>query len=111
MKKFELLNLANTTLDKKVKIAGTNWDRRRKLTNKEIYEIKRMYKRGKPISDIASRFGVAVSTIKYHLFEDYKKEHNQRRKDYVNNSSSNNRAERINYKRYLINNNKKVLVN
>lgn len=112
MNKEKLFNLADTTLDNKVHIAGTNWDRRRKLTNKDIYEIKRMYKRGKAISVIASKYNVTSGTIKYHLFEDYKREVNQKRKEYIvnNNATPESRSERARYKRYLIDNNKRIAV-
>lgn len=113
--KKELLALKNTTLDKKVKLVGTDYDRRRTLTNKDIYNIKRMYKKGKgkSIYYIANKYGVSYNTIKYHLSEEYKKQQNKRRKDYVRSSYPTPEiiAERVEYKRNLIANNKRLNVN
>lgn len=110
MKKSELLKLNDSEFNKKVKVAGTNWDRRRKLTNKDIYEMKRMYSRNKSVSDIAEKFNVCNSTVKYHLFEHYKYEKNSNRWKYANNSIStySKRKELINYKKQLLNSNKKL---
>ena len=110
MKKSELLELTDSEFNKKVKVAGTNWDRRRKLTNKDIYEIKRMYSRIKSVSDIAERFNVCNSTVKYHLFEDYKAYKNRDRLNYVNNSNSGSYKELASYKRKLLNENKRLIV-
>lgn len=113
--KQELLALKNTALDKKVKIVGTDYDRRRTLTNKDIYGIKRMYKNGKgrSISYIANKYGVAYGTIKYHLSEEYKQHQNGMRKNYIRSSypTPETVTERVEYKRNLIANNKRLNIN
>lgn len=110
MKKSELLELTDSEFNKKVKVVGTNWDRRRKLTNKDIYEMNRMYDRNKSVADIAEKFNVCPSTVKYHLFEDYKREKNSNRWKYAHNSIStySKRKELISYKKRLLNLNKKL---
>ena len=110
MKKSELLKLSNSELNKKVHVAGTNYDRRRKLTNKDIYEIKRMYKRNNSVSKIANKYGIAYSTVMYHLSEDYKAYKNKDRLNYVNNSNSGSYKELASYKRKLLNENKRLIV-
>lgn len=112
MNKLELLKLSASEINKKILVVGTNYDRRRKLTNKDINGIRKMYKKRRAISDIALRYGVSCTTIKYHLFENYKTELNLRRKDYINNTiySFDCQEELAEYKRNLILDNKRLKI-
>lgn len=90
-------------IDKLIKVAGTNHDRRRKLTDSQIRNIQKEYSCGKSICELAKKYDVAPNTIHYHVDEEFKTFHNERRKYSV--SSSYNKktvASRIAHKKYLL---------
>lgn len=104
MTRMERISQSDTAINANVKIAGTNWDRRRKLTNKQIGQIKKAAQRpGFDIKAVAKKYGVAPLTIRYHIDEQYKREINTRRADYPNYTSATYEpSELAAYKRELI---------
>jgi len=79
----EKLNLSDSALNKKVFVAGTDYDRRRKLTNREIYNIKRSYENtSRDINYLAEKYSVTPSTIRYHVDPVYRSYTNVKRKEY-----------------------------
>lgn len=82
IKKRRLIKLSNLKIDKTVKIAGTDFDRRRKLTTSDVKDIKQMYRNGWSISRISEMYEVAYATVKYHLDDEFKNELNSKRKNY-----------------------------
>lgn len=101
MEKKRLLNMSDSMLDRTVKIANTKFDRRRKLSDKQINSLCKGYSGGKTISNLAREYGVSNSVVKYHVDEEYKVHKNSLRKNYKNSSVS-NRDERVAYKRRLV---------
>lgn len=102
MTKRDLMKLSDTELDKVVKIQGTNYDRKRKVTKQMQYRMMQMLDAGKSVSYIAEHFDVTPHTVKYNTDPEYKTWWNSYRdgKHYgVNNS---NASERGAYKRSLI---------
>lgn len=93
-------------VDQVVKIQGTNYDRKRKVTNSMRYRMKQMYDSGKSYSYIANYFGVSYSTVRYNLDEEFKKASNKARNNYVRNwkPDSSTLTERADYKRELLKN-------
>jgi hypothetical protein len=65
MTKIEVLTLTDDKVDKVVKIAGTDWDRKRKVTSAVAKRMGSMTSR-KSLSDIAEKFGVSEYTVKYN---------------------------------------------
>ena len=110
MEKKRLLNMSDSMLDKTVKIANTKFDRRRKLSDKQINGLCKGYSSGKAVSDLAKEYGVSDSVVKYHVDEDYKAHKNSLRKNYKNSSIS-NRDDRVAYKRRLVRAGAKVVIN
>ena len=106
MTRSEKIKLSNSTLNANVKIQGTNYDRRRKLSNEDIYNIKRSAKsKSFNAGVVAERYGVAASTIKYHVDEAYKAEVNKKRVERgfnINRVDSIYRMDLANYKRSLL---------
>lgn len=93
----------NYKIDQMVKIAGTDYDRRRKLTNNQLSCIKKDYNNGVSICELAVKYGVAANTIHYHVDEEYKKFHNQRRKYSTRTITSKSTiASRIAFKKRLL---------
>lgn len=91
-------------LDKIVKLEGTDYDRRRKLKNKDIIDIRKDHNRGATISSLAKKYNVSYNTIHYHVDEDYKQFHNQRRLNSVRSCCNNSeyRNSRIKYKKSIL---------
>lgn len=75
MKKKDILELSDKELDKVVKIAGTQYDRKRKISDKQIESAKRLVKRGKSFEYIIKKLklNVTENTIRYHLDEAYRR--------------------------------------
>lgn len=110
MEKKRLLNMSDSMLDKTVKIANTKFDRRRKLSDKQINGLRRGYSSGKTVSNLAKEYGVSDSVVKYYVDESYKTYKNSLRKNYKNSSIS-NRDDRVAYKRRLVRAGAKVVIN
>lgn len=93
-------------LDRAVRIQGTNYDRRRKVTKSMKRRMTQMHDAGKSYSVIAEYFGVTPCAVRYNLDEDYKKEINAKRKFYAHNTvpDGTELAERAAYKRGLLKN-------
>lgn len=104
MNKKELLNESVYVIDAAVKIQGTNYDRKRKVTKAMKHRMEQMYAAGKSYRQIAEHFGVAPQTVKYNLDEDYKAWKNGTRNNYARNwaPDSNTKAERVAYKKELL---------
>ncbi len=75
MKKKEILALEDKELDKVVKIAGTQHDRKRKINDKQIASAKRLIKKGKSFDYIIKKLKLKVTanTIRYHIDEEYRR--------------------------------------
>lgn len=72
MKRRDILKLDDLTLDQKVKIQGTQFDRKRKLKDKDWKKIKRLLSRGFTYEQVASKFNCSIQTLRYNLEEDYR---------------------------------------
>ena len=75
MKKKDILELSDKELDKVVKIAGTQYDRKRKISDKQIESAKRLVKKGKSFEYRIKKLklNVTENTIRYHLDEAYRR--------------------------------------
>ena len=74
MKKFtreEILQASDVVVDKVVKVHKTQFDRRRRLSDKEIAAIKRLRKMGQSYSYIASVFAVDARTVRALFDEEF----------------------------------------
>lgn len=73
MKRKELLNLDDFTLDKKVIIQGTQWDRKRKLSDKDLKKIVKLLKRGYNYEKLGEMYRVTPHCIRYNTDEEYRR--------------------------------------
>ncbi len=64
MTKKELINSSDHFVNENVKIAGTNYDRRRKVTGDMKHRMVQMHNAGKSYSTIAAHFNVCYDTVK-----------------------------------------------
>ena len=107
MNKKELLNKSDAQINRIIKIQGTNFDRRRKLTLNEVAKIRDYYfNKNISIAELAKKYKVSYHTIKYNVDDDYRYKSNFRRNFYNVNSNIENLNERITYKKELIKKNK-----
>lgn len=113
MTRAEVLKLENIKdVEKAVGIAGTDYDRRRKLTKAMVNNIRRSFNAGKKsIPELADKYGVSQEAIRYWVDEDYKEYKNSRRKLYKNSSTNTpeKKKERGHYKRMLVDLRRKVI--
>lgn len=65
--KVNVLKMVDNELDKAVKIQGTDFDRKRKVTSGMKESMMRMRNRGKTFREIAERFDVDHRTVRYNL--------------------------------------------
>lgn len=72
MNREELIAMADSKVDEIVKIAGTKYDRRRKVTNDMIHRMNQMKEAGKKVGVIAEHFGVSTYIVKYHTDPEFK---------------------------------------
>ena len=111
---YDIINAPDHIVNRKVIVMNTDNDRRRKLSNHEIEEIKHYYdKHIFTIKELSKMYNVSWPTIKYHVDDTYKIRTNKSRKNWVNRSIENRKSDRYselaNYKRDLIKNNSEVI--
>ena len=101
-KKLQLLTLTDEALDKKVKIQGTQYDRKRKVTDKTISKMKSLASSGKSISEIASKLGLNYMTVKYNVDPAFKAIYNATRNGAHTGKDKITMKDRISYKRQFV---------
>lgn len=105
MKKSEIMKLSDYKIDKLIKITGTKFDRRNKLSETQINNIKNEFAKGVKMAHLADKYNVSQYLIKYHLDPDFKTKVNIDRvnkytfKHYSSREQLHDRAE---YKRSLV---------
>lgn len=67
MTRIDVLTLTDDKLDKVVKIQGTRWDRKRKLSEDTIKQMSKLSNKGSSFSEIASKLGLNYQTVRYSL--------------------------------------------
>lgn len=65
----EMLSKSDTFINTHIKIQGSVFDKKRKLTDRDIQEILKMRKKGMSLDRIAKKFNVSVFIIHYHTSE------------------------------------------
>lgn len=101
-KKIELLKLTDEALDKKVKIQGTEYDRKRKIPNSTIKKMLGMAKKQKSVAEIASKLGLNYTAVKYHVDAEFRKLYNATRNGKHTGKDHITVQNRIAYKRELV---------
>ena len=91
-------------LDRIVRLEGTDYDRRRKLTTSDVTRIKKAYKEGSYIIDLANEYNVSYGTILYHVSPFHKNKINKNRKKYAQSFFDHNaqRKSRVAHKRAIV---------
>lgn len=102
MKRKELLNLDDFTLDRKVIIQGTQWDRKRKLSDKDLKKIVKLLKKGYDYEELAEMYRVTPHCIRYNTDEEYRRHSISIRSGKHTGIDTCTFVNRVNYKRHLI---------
>ncbi len=102
MTKLQLLTLTDNALDQKVKIQGTKYDRKRKVSDATIKKASGLFARGKTISEIASKLGLNYTTVRYNVDPVFKAEFNAKRSGAHTGKDHITKLDRIAYKRTLV---------
>lgn len=66
MNALQVLTLTDDKLDEVVKIQGTQWDRKRKVTPDLAKQMSKMIKKGKKVSEIAEKFNLSDCAVRYN---------------------------------------------
>ena len=101
--KKKLLELSDIELDRAIRIQGTDFDRKRKLTQSSIRQMHRMYEEGVSLTQLSDMFGVTVMTVKYNVDDTWRNNFNKIRSGKHTGVTAMNFKDRVNYKRKLIN--------
>ena len=102
MTKLETLCLTDEKLDKVVKIQGTPYDRKRKLSESDIRKMNKMAKSGKSLCEIASKFGVNWTTVRYNTDPIWRQSYNATRSGAHTGKDKISVKNRVAYKRSLV---------
>ena len=102
MRRKQILNLDDLTLDQKVKIQGTQFDRKRKLKDKDWKKVNILIKKCLTYKQIAEVFGVTEHCIRYGLDEEYRLHSIAIRSGKHTGVDTCTFENRVEYKRYLI---------
>ena len=102
MKKKDILKLSDMELDRKVKIQGTEYDRKRTVTDKTINKMIKMLKKGDSAYKIAQKMGVSYRCVRYNTDPVYKYMYNKNRSGKHTGVDRITTEDRILYKRMLV---------
>ena len=116
MTKSELIKSPDYVVNNHVRIAGTNFDRRRKVTKSMKRRMIQMYEAGKSISKIANHFNVSYDSVKRAVVPMYNEIEKARKRSIASKYNASleydpgRSSERADYKRKLIMENKSVVI-
>ena len=75
MKRKDVSKMSNVEVDKTVKIQGTKFDRKRKIGDDTINQIKYLRSCGKTLSAISREVGVSAPMVRYYTDAEYRYKH------------------------------------
>ena len=102
MTKIDVLMMTDDKLDKAVKIQGTPYDRKRRISESTIKQMLKMSGAGKTIAEIANKLDINPQMVQYHTDPIWKASYNANRsgkhygKDHISVKN------RVAYKRSLV---------
>ena len=98
----KIMRMKDVDLDKAVKIQGTKFDRKRKLSDDTIAELRRRFFAGEEISEISASTGICYSTVRYNVDDAWKKKFNEKRDGAHTGTDHITFEDRVAYKRTLV---------
>ena len=97
----EVLTLNDNALDKRVKIQGTPYDRKRKISESTIAKMQKMAKK-KSISAIAKELGISYIGVRYNIDPVFREHFNATRDGKHTGKDKITKNNRVSYKRQLV---------
>lgn len=97
-----ILMMPDDVLDDVVKIQGTRYDRKRKVTPEMAHEMLEMRNAGYGVEVIAYEFGVSTTAVKYNTDEVFRKKHLSGCTGAHTGKDNITISDRVEYKRQLI---------
>ena len=97
-----VLKMDDITIDNKVKIQGTNFDRKRKYTKEFFNQLRSEANNGATIKELARKYSMHEMTIKYNIDDAFRKTYNSRRKKGTHAIGIMDFANRVTYKKNLV---------
>lgn len=101
-RKLELLKMTDDQLDAAVKIQGTKYDRKRKLSESTLKRIVSLASKNTTYSEIAKKLGLNYSIVKYHADPVWRAEYNAKRDGRHTGKDHISIKNRVAYKRGLV---------
>lgn len=101
-KRKKVLKLDDITLDRVVKIQGTEFDRKRKFTDAQVQQMKALLTSGVDKKDVAKKFHCSLHTMLYNTSEEYRIAAIQRRSGKHTGVTHMDFENRVEYKRGLV---------
>lgn len=71
----KVLSRSDCFINANIKIQGSVFDKKRKLSDKDIKTVKRMRKKGVTLYEIAKKFNVSAFIIHYHTSKQCREKH------------------------------------
>ena len=104
--KKEVLTFDDLTIDQKVKIQGTNHDRKRRYSLELFETMRKEHQAGASYNELATRYNMNYVTVRYNLDPEFKAAHNAKHKKGTHAIGDLDFDNRVSYKRTLIRTNK-----
>lgn len=101
-RKLTLLKMNDDQLDKEVKIQGTKYDRKRKLSDETLKKISNMAKKNLTYSKIAKDLGISYTIVRYHMDKAWRESFNAKRDGRHTGKDHISIKNRVAYKRALV---------
>ena len=102
MTKVEILSMLDEDLDRKIKIQGTKYDRKRKVSDATIKKMQKLFNSGKTVAEIANKLGLHNHTVRYNVDPEWRAMYNATRNGAHTGKDKITVANRIAYKRQLV---------
>ena len=102
LNKIEALTLTDDKLDIAVKIQGTPYDRKRKISPDTIKKMTKLSKAGKSVAEIANKLGVSYVGVRYNIDPIWRATYNANRDGKHTGKDKITTNNRVAYKRTLV---------
>lgn len=109
-KRVKILKMSDADLDKKVLIQGTRFDRKRKISARQIRKMNRLYKKYNSYYKVAKDLGYSYLSVRYNLDKNYKELFNAKRDGKHTGVDVITPENRAKYKRHLVKTFKPVII-
>lgn len=98
----QVLNMDDLTIDQKVKIQGTKFDRKRKYDKALFDQMKFELAQGATVKELSAKYSINQLVIRYNTDDNFRKLHNAKRKKGAHGVGVMDFDNRVDYKRTLV---------